>query len=225
MMSNHIFSRVKIYFGKRIMFYVFMFLCSFSSAFAQPSSSSSSFDFSSSPKLFFFSADLKIGLGTEVSDDTTSIASRDMASYAAEVSTGVRLYHMIFGASGEYALIKQLTDPSEVSNSNTQGKLKAISPLLGLELGIFRLLFKLPTTVYCEYALDQKNSRDQQAIYKDANVFGGQLQWMTTESSFWGIGYQKMTFRKLSTAGADKTLSNSAYLNLTTISLFYGFSY
>lgn len=176
-------------------------------------------------KFFYLSADLKGGYSTEATDDETTLLSRKMATYAADAAFGIRLFHMIFGASGEYALVKQLTDPAKVSNSNTQGKYLAIAPLFGFEFSSFKLLFKFPKVLSGDYTLDQKNSSGQEVKYKDAKILGAQLQMMTGASTFLGVEYQKLTYQKINMAGTDTTLSSSAYLNLSTISLMYGISY
>lgn len=181
-------------------------------------------DMSGSRRLYF-AGDLKVGYGAMESEDTTSIKSRDMISYSAEASAGIRFFHMIFGANAEYSLIRQLTKPSEVSNSNTQGKSLAISPLFGVEFYVFKLLFKAPKVLSGDYTFDKKASNGDEVVYKDADKMAVQLHWLRTPYSFWGVEYQKTTFKKSSKGGVETTLADSKRLNFTSISLLYGYTY
>ncbi len=180
-------------------------------------------DFSS--RKVFLAGSLKGGYTTAASEDKSTIQSRKLASYSAEAMMGARLYHTIWGISGEYSLVRQLTDPASVSNTNVQGKLLAIAPLFGLEYKSFKLLFKFPKLISGQYTLDKRNSINQEVIYKDSKIEAVQLHWMKSTETFLGVEYQKFTYKKLNVAGVESSLSSSAYLNLITVSLMYGFTY
>lgn len=133
----------------------------------------------STGKILYAAIDAKVGYSSEASEDKSSIKSRKLTSYAGDINLGFRSYfNTIFAVNGEYALIKQLTNPSNVSNSNTQGKMFSISPLFGFEFGSLSILAKFPKTLSSEYTLDKKNSSNQEVKFTDAKVFGVQMNLM-----------------------------------------------
>mgnify|MGYP000471737593 CR=1 FL=1 len=148
-----------------------------------------------------------------------------MGSYSIEAAAGLRLWNMILSMNVEYAMVKQFTDPNDVENSNTQGTLKLINPVFGIEFGALRLFANIPVSISSEYVLDQKNSLDQEVIYKDAKNIGGQIHLMTGAYSYWGLGYQKISFEKISSGGTEAEPTDATKLNIQTFSILYGFSY
>jgi hypothetical protein len=170
----------------------------------------------------YASGALKAGYGTTSTTDTTTVQKTTMTAYAVDASVGVKYFGVILGANGEYALWKQLTDPSKVSNINSQGKLTAITPILGFELGAFRLIGKLPSLLSGDYTLDKANSSGQIVKYKSADALSLQLHWIATPVTFWGIEYQSLKFKKVDTAGTESALTDAQKLKMNSYSILYG---
>ncbi len=190
--------------------------------------------------LLYVSGALKAGFGSTSTTDTTTVPSTSMAAYSAEGSLGFRLYHFILlGASGEYSLRKQLTNPSKVSNINTQGRLTAVYPMLGFDMGSLRIIAKLPSLIAGDYALDKANFSGQKVKYSDADALCLQLHWKRSggglvlpyvfkdqysdHSTFWGIEYQSLKFKKMSLNGTESSLTAAQQFNMKSYSLLYGF--
>lgn len=170
----------------------------------------------------YASGALKAGYGTTVTTNATTVPKTTMTAYAVDASLGVKFFGVILGANGEYALWKQLTDPSKVSNVNSQGKLNAITPILGFELGSFRLIGKLPSLLSGDYTLDKANSSGQTVKYKSADALSLQLHWNATPITFWGIEYQSLKFKKVEIAGTESTLTDTQNLKMNSFSILYG---
>ncbi len=170
----------------------------------------------------YASGALKVGYGSTVTSDTTTVPKTTLAAYSVDASLGLKLFGFILGANGEYSLWKQLTDPSKVSNVNTQGKLNGIYPMLGFEFGSIRIIGKLPLMISGNYTLDKTNSTGQIVKYKNADTLALQLHWQFTPMTFWGIEYQSLKFKKLNIAGADSSLSDAQNLKMNSVGILYG---
>ncbi len=168
------------------------------------------------------SAALKAGYGSIVSGDATTIPKTNFTSYSIDSGLGFKMFGVIIGANAEYALWKQLTEPSEVSNINSQGKLLGISPMIGFEFGPVRVIGKLPSFVSDGYTLDKSNSSGQSVKYTDADTLSLQLHWKSTPLTFWGLDYQKIEFNKVDIAGTESTLANGKKIEMSSIGLMYG---
>lgn len=171
----------------------------------------------------YASGALKAGYGSTVSTDTTTVPKTTMASYALDGSLGLSFFGVMLGASGEYALARQQTKPSKVSNINSQGTLKGVYPMIGYDFLMFRLIAKLPTALISEYTLEKKNSAGQEVKYIDADELGIQLNYKSSPITFWGLEYQTLKFKKQSVAGTESTLTSAKQFKMTTYSILYGF--
>lgn len=173
--------------------------------------------------LIYAAADAKFGFSSNASSDGTSLKSRSLLNYSLEGSLGLNYLGFLAGVSGEFSLLKQITKPSSVSNSNTQGTLTAAYPMIGYDFLTFRVIAKLPVAIMSEYTLEKKNSSGNTVTYKNADVLGIQLHMITTPISFWGVGYETLTFKKVNQGGSDITLADASKFKISTFSLLYGF--
>lgn len=170
----------------------------------------------------FASGALKAGYGSTTTTDTTTVPKTSMMNYAVDASVGAKFFGLILGANVEYSLWKQLTDPSKVSNVNSQGKLNGIYPVIGFDLGPFRLIGKLPVSLSGSYTLDKTNSSGQTVKYKSADALGLQLHWKSTPITFWGVEYQSLKFKKIEADGSESSLSDAQKLKLNSFAILYG---
>ncbi|AUN99521.1 hypothetical protein DOM21_03235 [Bacteriovorax stolpii] len=170
--------------------------------------------------LFFTSGALKAGLGTQKTEDGTTIQSRKLAAYSLDANLALSYFGFIAGVNGEYGLWRQMTKPSEVGNSNTQGSYRALSPVIGYQLSSLRVLLKLPISFSDNYKFDKKNSSSQTINYTDSSTFSLQLHWDSTPVTFWGVEYQKTTFEKSKINNTESALSSKFTMN--AVSLMYG---
>ncbi|MBY0414231.1 MAG: hypothetical protein K2Q18_08700 [Bdellovibrionales bacterium] len=188
--------------------------------------------------LFYASGALKVGYGTNSTTDKSTVPSTKMAAYSAEGSAGLRLKIFLLGVSGEYSFHQQLSDPTKISNINTEGTLTAFSPMIGLDVGTIRVIGKLPSIFSGDYTLSKKNASAGKVSYSYADSIAIQLQWTPsrnflllpylhkTDSSksntFWGIEYQSLKFKKVKQGESELTLSDAQKLEIKTYSLIYG---
>lgn len=103
---------------------------------------------------FYLSGALKGGYQTNSTTDLSTVPETKMATFALDTGLGFRFYGVLLGVSGEVELIRQMTAPSKVSNINTQGILIAAYPMVGLDLGMFRLIGKFGSALTDKYQLD-----------------------------------------------------------------------
>lgn len=170
----------------------------------------------------YASGALKFGYGSTVTSDSTTVPKTTQAAYSVDASLGLKMFGLIVGANGEYSLWRQLTDPSKVSNVNTQGRLTGIYPMMGFELGPLRFIGKLPSILSGNYQLDKTNSSGKIVKYKNASALALQLHWKSTPITFWGIEYQSLKFKKIETAGAESSLSDAQQFKMNSIGILYG---
>jgi hypothetical protein len=173
--------------------------------------------------LIYAAADAKLGLGTNASSDGTSIKSRSLINYSLEGSLGLNYLGFIAGVSGEYSLVKQVTKPAKVGNSNTQGTLTAVYPMIGYDFLTFRIIAKLPSAIMSEYTLDKTNSSGSKVTYKSADALGLQVHLISSPIDFWGVEYETLTFKKVNQGGSDVTLAAASKFKVSSFSLLYGF--
>lgn len=188
--------------------------------------------------LFYASSAFKVGYGTNSTTNLSTVPSTKMASYSAEGSLGFRVTLFLLGVSGEYSFRQQLTDSAQVSNINTQGTLKSISPTVGLDFGAIRIFGKFPSFITGDFTLEKFTASGSKVSYSDPSSLAIQLQWTPsrgylilpyvndTNSSksrtFWGIEYQSLKFKKVRQGGTELALSDAQKLNIKTYSLLYG---
>lgn len=169
------------------------------------------------------SGDLKLGFGKNQSSDGTSIKSRSLLSYSAELGLWYNYSGVLAGLSAEYSLWRQLTDPKTISNSNTQGALVAAYPMIGFEFDVFRFIAKIPTTVMSSYTLEKSTSSGSKLVYKDAKAMTFQLHWLSAPDEFWGLEYQSLTFKKATQDGIETTLSSSSQFKMSSFGVLFGY--
>lgn len=187
---------------------------------------------------FYASGSLKAGYGSTLTSDTTTVPTTNMSFYAAEAGLGIKFYGILLGANGEYSFARQLTEPSKVSNINTQGVLTGVYPTIGFDLGVLRIIGKFPKMIAGDYSLEKTTSSGSKVIYKDAKVTAIQLHWQPgpaglvlayvnetsrSKAPYWGIEYSTTTFKKVSIAGTESTLTDAKQLQIKSYSLLYGF--
>ena len=175
--------------------------------------------------MIFASGAFKVGYGSTETTDGTTVPKTHMAAYAMDANLGVRMWGILLGANAEYSIWKQLTDPSSVSNINSQGKLTAVYPILGFEFSSFRLIGKFPSLLSGDYALDKTNSSSQSVKYKSASALILQLHWNITPLTFWGIEYQTLKFKKIDNAGTESDLTDAQKLKMSSIGILYGLNF
>jgi len=172
--------------------------------------------------LFYASAGLKAGYGTAESTDKLNLPSTTMIPVGVNGELGLKFSRIIIGLSGEYTLYRQYTEPSEVSNLNSQGTLKTVYPVIGLDLLNFRAIARIPLNIVSDYTLDKKNASGQEVVYSDAKNISFQLHYKLSPLTYCGLEYQKLEFEKLSLNGASSTLADADKFHLQSISLLYG---
>lgn len=177
---------------------------------------------SAEASIIYASAALKAGYGSIQTNDSTTIPKTNFASYSIDSGLGLKMFGIILGANAEYSLWKQLTEPSEVSNINSQGKLLGISPMIGFEFGPVRLIGKWPSFISGGYSLEKTNSSGQIVKYTDANILSLQFHWKSSPLTYWGLEYQTIDFNKADVAGTESTLASGKNLEMSSIGLLYG---
>ncbi len=170
----------------------------------------------------FFSSAAKLGLTNNSTQVETSVPSTNLAAISFDLKLAYKVYGFFLGGSGEYSLRKQITSPSKVSNKNTQGNLIAISPVVGFELGSFRVLGSFPFTLFSEYKLDQQSVYGQAIKYTNADIMAIQIHWIRTPLTFVGVEYQSLKFKKMIQNSNESTLIDEQMLHAKTFSLLYG---
>jgi len=178
-----------------------------------------------SAEWLYTAADLKLGYGSQASSDGSTLKSRSLLSYSAEASLGIIYTSFIFGVTGEYSFWRQITKPSTISNSNTQGTLGAAYPMIGINYAPFRLIVKFPSLIAGSYTLEKTNAAGSAVAYKSADAIGVQIHYLTTPTSFWGVEYEKLTFKKVTQATVETTLGTSSQFVQSSVSLLYGYTF
>lgn len=170
----------------------------------------------------YFAGALKAGYGRLSTPDGTTIPLTKHAAYSADISLGIRFGVMIFGVNGEYAIWRQITEPEKVGNVNSQGTLRDVYPMAGLEARILRLIWKVPVSLLGDYTFKNAGITNQRAVYNDPKTLALQLHLRTSQHSFWGIEYQKATFRNANILEVDQLITSRKHMDLRVISLLYG---
>ena len=177
---------------------------------------------SAKASIIYASAALKAGYGSIQTNDSTTVPKTNFTNYSIDSGLGLKMFGFIFGANAEYSLWKQLTEPSEVSNINSQGKLLGISPMIGFEFGPVRFIGKLPSFISGGYTLEKANSSGQTVKYTDADTLSLQFHWKFSPLTFWGLEYQTIDYNKVDIAGTESTLASGKNLEMSSIGLLYG---
>lgn len=173
----------------------------------------------------FFSAGLKAGYGTMASEDGASIASRGFGVYGLDSDLGLSFGGLKAGVGIDYSLWRQIKDPKELSNSNTQGKAFSWGPMLGYDFGSFEVLARY--LLGSSYSLDKSNSAGQEISYTSpASALAFQLRFpFGSGVPYFGLEYKMTTYEKAEVGTQEITFSSSAKVKTSAFGLMFGLSY
>lgn len=173
---------------------------------------------------FSFSMGGSLGIGNQSTNDTTTLKERTMYNIGVESNASFSLLGVALGLGYELKKNYQITDPSEVSNSNTEGNLTLLSPTIGYELGPIRLLFSA-FPLLSKYSLSQKNSHTNEVFYEDAALQDFKLQYKLSSLEYVGVGYQVLKFSTHKAASVLTKLNSNNEFVIKNISISYGLSF
>lgn len=173
---------------------------------------------------FYFSLAAKGGLSKVASSDNEAVESRDLWSFGGEITAGVRAFGLMFGASGEYLMLKQREDPDDVDGTNASGTQLTIAPTIGVPFA--RFLFQVRPHFYSTYTLDRKTAGGDEVEYSSPELpsYTAQLVY-AIGSSFVGLEYTSMTYKKRSEGGEEVTLDTDDKLTIGTLGVVYGYKF
>lgn len=177
------------------------------------------------PTGFRFIFDGKIFYGSGVSSDGTSIPDITMNGFGAGATLGYRLSLFMIGAQYEYMKWYQFTDPTEVKNFNIQGAMTNISPMAGLDLFYWSLLFKYH--LKSQYSFEQKNADGQEYQYTSPeSSYSLAFYYRFTPTIHMLLEYMSMTYSKVSSEGtADRDIRDSESIKFSSYIFGLGFSF
>lgn len=174
---------------------------------------------------FFFSAGLKAGYGTMKSADGISIKSRGFGVYGLDSDLGFAFGGLKIGAGIDYGLWRQMKDPAQLGNSNTQGKGFSWGPMLGYNFGSFELQGRY--YLGSSYSLDRANQSGQKvAFLGPESAYAFQLRFpIGSGAPYVGIEYKAITYKKSEVAAREYDLAAGAKAKTSAFSAMFGVSY
>lgn len=166
----------------------------------------------------------KFGYGKAFSEDKSTVASRTLVTPGLEAAIGYQYGYFIFGAAAEHTWWQQRTEPADVGNSNVQGKMLVIAPVIGIGGSGLRFLVRYFPLV-SSYKFSQQNSAGQTQEYSSASQLSLQAHAQSGGASFWGVEYSRTKFEKRKLAGTESALAAAEQLTFQSYSLIYGFKF
>ncbi len=186
------------------------------------SSSSSSSSRKASP---YFSLALKGIKGAAGSDDNKYAIGRDLFMYGGEALLGIRQKNWLLAVSGEFNHWVQRTKPAEVYDTNMAGNQVNVAPALGLSFGRFILIGKL--YAYSKMRLEKEDIAGNEIAYVAPSVesFAVQLNMRLAGSTFIGVEYGQVTYKKLQRDGKEEALSSDQRIKYGGWGVLYGLKF
>lgn len=197
--------------------YFLFFLLIFSSASCYAESSSAGL----AP---FISVGLKGSYGSNGSSDGVTVKDRKLAVYGVDGILGLKWSGFIVGGGFDYNLWRQLTSPSSVGNSNTQGKQLNVTPVVGVQWQSVQLLGKYFWK--STYSLDKNDANGATISYgaPDAS-FALQARLMSSGSSYIGLEYAAAKYEEEERAGTISKFAVGKEMKFSSIGLLFGWAY
>lgn len=162
--------------------------------------------------------------GTVKSADD-GIPSRSMVMYSVDALLGYRLAmsgnYLTFGVDPQYAFVRQLRDPAEVSNSNMYGTAWIIGAGAGYEFGQFSVFGSYD--FLSTYKLGQKTSSGKEVVYSKPTGFRFMANYKAWENVFISANFGLDSYKQVKTGDVTSTLSANK-LKVTTYGLGIGYS-
>ena len=174
---------------------------------------------------FYLSLAAKGLLGSAASDDNETIEDRKMSAYGGEAVIGITFSHFLLGATAEYNVWEQLTDPKTIDNTNMEGKQFNVAPVAGVALSNF--LFTVKPYVHSTFLLDKKDTSGDRISFNSPKFpsFGAQLIYRLKRNMMIGIEYTNVEYNKVVVDKEESTLSDDAKTILSGMGLVYGIKF
>ena len=169
----------------------------------------------------FISVGLKGSYGSNASDDGVTVKDRKFAAYGLDAILGLKWSGFIVGGGFDYNMWRQLTSPSSVGNSNTQGKQINVTPVFGFQWQFVQLLGKYFWK--STYSLDKNDANGATISYgaPDAS-FALQARILSSGSSYLGLEYAAAKYEEVERAGRISKLAVGKEMKFSSIGLLYG---
>jgi hypothetical protein len=160
--------------------------------------------------------------GTMASKDDVTIKSRDLYGIGLDGHLGFILLNLNLGVGGEIAKFYQITDPSEVENSNTAGTKKSTYILLGKNFGRVSLLGKYYVT--SNYTFEYANPSGIQGELSSPNAsYSVELTYHVDGDIFMSLSLNNITYKEYNLPTSSVALTEDSTSTLKTYGFVIGY--
>ena len=174
-------------------------------------------------KVFYLSFAAKGGMAKGGTYDGEAMETRDLYVFGGEATLGFFVSGIMIGASAEYNLWKQKSEPEDVDGSNISGKQTTFSPVIGIPLG--PMLFQIKYPVASKYKMDNESTDGKSIEYSDAKIPFSLMLAYSLGKTFIGIEYTKIEYKNLALDGEETTVDRDNRLALSSFVLVYGYKF
>lgn len=171
----------------------------------------------------YFSVAAKGGLGKAGSQEESFYKSRDLVVYGGDLTLGYVLGFVMLGASAEYNIWDQRTEPKDVGETNLSGKQLNLAPSIGF--GFRNLMLQVKPYLSSTMTLNQKSIGGEKVKFsKPTNSFSTQLLY-SLGKSYLGVEYALVKYKEVDVGGEASDLSGDNQVNFSAVRLVYGYKF
>ncbi len=130
--------------------------------------------------------------------------------YGVGTTLGYKFLPFYFGASADYSMVTQLTEPGSFGNRKGK-KMNLLSPTIGVRLIKFHLKFDYQ--ILGTYTLDKKTTGGQEVSYEDPKGMRGYIGYRYSPLAEVGVFYETVSYGKEKVGSSETELTNKMKVN------------
>jgi hypothetical protein len=171
---------------------------------------------------FYLQVSTVLRYATMASNDSSTIQSRNLYGAGVDGHLGIILSKINVGLGGEYLKYYQITDPSDVGNSNTAGTNKNLYFLLGKNVGSLSFFGKYYFS--SDYEFEYTNSSQKLGVLASpAPSYAFEMIYHLNGDVFVGINYTSIRYKEYSFESSTVALSEDSKSSLNSYGLSLGY--
>ncbi|MCF8060722.1 MAG: hypothetical protein K9K67_15575 [Bacteriovoracaceae bacterium] len=160
--------------------------------------------------------------GTMASKDGVTIKPRKLYGLGLDGHLGMILLRLNLGLGGEVAKFYQITEPSDVENSNTAGTKKSTYILLGKNFGKISILGKYYITSNYEFEYTNTLGNLGELSSPDTS-YSVELTYHLNHNIYMALSLNHITYKEYNSSNSTVVLTDDSATTLKTYGFVFGY--
>jgi hypothetical protein len=155
--------------------------------------------------------DLHASAGYGKSAVSNEATSPKVVQYDVGTTLGLNLAFLYIGATADYAMVNQLTEPNTTFGNRGGTKINLASPTIGFRFPFIKMKFDYQ--LLGDYTLAKKSASNQTIKYKDPAGYRAYIGFPFYPLLDIGLFYESISYKTQQTGSTSTTLTNKLVLS------------